>query len=88
MVVGHDHGVLVDQRRHEPSVGADEGAGLFPEAGEYPIEQQGESDHESQADKVVARIVDDDVGQLLPADDVAEERVADEQREAEEDDVF
>src|SRR5207244_13552562 len=57
-IVGDDHRVVVEHRRLEASIRADEGAGLFPKTREEGEEHQREQEHERQARKMIARIVD------------------------------
>src|ERR1019366_4682537 len=45
------------------------------------VKQNCDSDHESQAGDVLRRRVGDDLAELLPADDIAQQNVADEERE-------
>jgi hypothetical protein len=88
VVVGYDHRVLVEHRGLETAVGADERAGLFAEAREDGIEQEREEHHKGQPDEVIAWVVGLDGEELIAADDVGEEGVADYERQAEEDGVL
>src|SRR5205085_1850614 len=88
VVVGHDHRVLVQQRGLEAAVGTDKGAGLLTEAREDAVEQERKKRHEDEAGQMMARVVELDGQQLAAADDVGEQGVADDERQAEEDDLL
>src|SRR6266542_1495272 len=78
-IVSHDHRVFVPHRRLQATVGADERASLFTEAREDRVEQQREQSHERQPDEMVQRVIRNEVDESVAADDVAQERVPDQE---------
>ena len=85
VVVGHHHRVLVEHRGLQPAIRTDERAGLFAETRKDGEEQQREENHERQAGDVLARIVGNDRDERVDADDVGQQRVADNEGQREED---
>src|ERR1019366_4607029 len=81
VIVGDDDGILIQQKGLQAAIRTNEGASLFAKPGKDSVKQNCESDHESQAGDVLRRRVGDDLAELLPADDIAQQNVADEERE-------
>ncbi len=85
VVVGHHHRVFVEHRGLQPAVRTDVRTRLLAKAREDGEEQQREQHHERQAGDVMARIIGDDRDERVAADDVGEQRVADNEGQHEED---
>ena len=78
VIIGDHDGVFIEQHGLKAAIRTDKRAGLLAKARKDAVEQQRKRDHEREPGNVLGRRVGDDLVKRLPADDVAQQHIADE----------